>query len=151
MTNKGKSLGIAPGSTHSSKTVLPGQRWGGGGSGSPNPMGNMISAGKLNRRVVLLNPVDTTVGTKTTRSWVPWKTLWANVRPMTAHEIYVYQQLDEQLSYTITVRYKIGITPMMRVQYKNRVFEVRSVIDPEECHEQIVMMCQELQAVGVTE
>lgn len=145
MSSKGKSGKTRTGSTHGSKSVIANS------FGAPNPQGDNIAAGKLNRRIKIMAPVDTPIGGgNEQRTWKLFYECWASVLPMSAHEVFVYQQLDEQLPYTVTVRYRLGITPMMQVWYKNRKLEIQQVIDKNECHEQIIMIATELQAGGVT-
>lgn len=113
------------------------------------------NAGSLNRRITIQERNDPNSpgdgGGGTDLSWSLFGTYWANIRPMTAREIFLNGQVEGQGYYIITMRYVLGITPMMQVVYKNRTMNIRSVTDPEEAHESIELLVQELQEIGVTQ
>ncbi len=45
----------------------------------------------------------------------------------------------------VTIRYRTGVKPANRLLYGKRIFNIRSVADPEEKHRELVIMAQELQ------
>lgn len=109
-----------------------------------------LPSGNLNRRISIMQHIDIPdAGSGDDRSWKLFATCWASMKPQPGHEIFHTEQVEEQLAYVIRIRYRKGIDPSMRVYYKNRIMEIRSVMDVMEEHKEIQLLCQELQAQGV--
>ena len=54
------------------------------------------------------------------------------------------QQMQADVTHRVRFRYVAGVTAKMRVLYGARIFNVLSVINPEERNREIVLMCKEL-------
>lgn len=68
---------------------------------------------------------------------------WASVEPLRGREYQEAQKIRPELTYKITIRYRPGITPDMHLKYKERLFEIVSVINMKEQNEIIELMCTE--------
>lgn len=68
---------------------------------------------------------------------------WASVEPLRGREYQEAQKIRPELTYKITIRYRPGITPDMYIKYKERLFEIVSVINVKERNEIIELMCTE--------
>jgi len=66
--------------------------------------------------------------------WMNIATVWANIEPLSGREIFTAQHLEGHVTHRVTMRYRsdITITSDMRFVYSNRVFNIRSVLNPDE-------------------
>ncbi len=87
-------------------------------------------------------------GTPIDQGWQGVATVWASVEPIRGREYILLQNIQSELAVRIRIRHRVGITPGMRVLYGTRVFDVQSVIDPEERHRDLQLMC--IEKVGDT-
>lgn len=77
-------------------------------------------------------------------NWENKVTLWAAIDPISGREFYAAEQSQSQVSHKIRCRYHSGLTTAMRIKYGKRIFQIISVIDWEERHESLLIMCKEL-------
>lgn len=103
-----------------------------------------MRAGELRHRVTLQQPAETrNEYGEAERTWSHVATVWAAVEPLSGREYFDSQQRQAAVSTRITLRYQPGITPHMRVLFGARVYEIDSVIDIEERHREMQLMCAE--------
>lgn len=79
-----------------------------------------------------------------TEEWVDVTTVWAEIEPLSGKEFFVAQQVNSQVDIKIRIRYISGVMPQMRVLYGTRTFSIVSVLDIEERHREIHLMCKEV-------
>jgi SPP1 family predicted phage head-tail adaptor len=79
-----------------------------------------------------------------TEQWQDWVTVWAAVEPIRGREYFAAAAVNAQNDVRIRIRYRPGVTPDMRVVYGQRVFDIQSVIDVDERHREIQLMCREV-------
>ncbi|WP_434642754.1 phage head closure protein [Thermoanaerobacterium thermosaccharolyticum] len=104
-----------------------------------------MNAGKLRHRATIQQLVSTDDGAGgSIETWQDIVTVWAAIEPLRGNERYTAQQVQSTLSHKVTIRYREGIKPQMRLTYKGRVFEVESVIDVEERHQWLELLCSEV-------
>ncbi len=104
----------------------------------------MTTAGILRHRVTLQEcvsgqdeagqPID---------AWQDVATVWAAVEPLRGREYFAAAQVQAEVTTRIRIRYRKGIRPDMRVRYGERTYNINAVIDPEECHRELQLMCRE--------
>jgi len=104
-----------------------------------------MNPGKLGHRVTLqeYKEVVDQYGTPIDQGWQDVATVWASVEPIRGREYVLLQNTQSELTTRIRIRYRAGITPAMRVLYGTRGFDIQSVIDPEERHIELQLMCIE--------
>lgn len=71
------------------------------------------------------------------------KTVWASVEPTRGREYQEAQRIRQELTYKITTRYHKGITPDMFIRFRNRFFNIISVINVREKCEMLEIICTE--------
>ncbi|OPX87736.1 MAG: Phage head-tail joining protein [Pelotomaculum sp. PtaB.Bin104] len=104
-----------------------------------------MRAGELRHRITIQEPVETLDSLKTpVLSWQDVATVWAAVEPLRGREYLEVKNTNTELSARIRIRYRRGINPSMRVKYGSRIFNIESVIDFEERHREIHLMCSEV-------
>lgn len=81
-------------------------------------------------------------------TWVAVATVSASVSPLQGKERYEAQQIQSSLSHKIKMRYRDGILPTMRVLFGARIFNIISVIDPDERHRELDLLCEEVIVSG---
>lgn len=82
-------------------------------------------------------------GTPIGSGWQDVMTVWASVEPIRGCEYIEVQNTQAELTTRIRMRYRPGITPAMRVVYQRRIFDIQSVIDINEQHTHLELMCVE--------
>jgi len=103
-----------------------------------------MRAGNLRHRVIIQHLVETLDEYKTpTITWQDYATVWASVEPIRGREYIELQNTNSELTVRIRIRYLPGVTNDMRVLYGSRVFNIQSVIDINERHREMELMCIE--------
>ena len=104
-----------------------------------------MNPGKLRHRITLqeYREILDQYGTPIDQGWQDVATVWASVEPIQGREYIQLQNTQSGLTTRIRIRYRPGITPAMRVLYGTRVFDIQSVIDFEERHIELQLMCIE--------
>lgn len=69
--------------------------------------------------------------------------VWAAIQPLRGTERLRAQQLEESITHRITLRYRADIRPSHRVNFKGRIFNIRSVTNVEERNRWLELMCEE--------
>lgn len=104
-----------------------------------------MSAGKLRHRVTIQQLVKADDGYGgIVETWQDVATVWATVEPLRGSERYRAQQVQSELTHKVTMRYRPGVKPQMRLLYGDRVLEIEAVIDVEERHRWLELLCSEV-------
>ena len=109
----------------------------------------MIDPGKMRSRITVQSFTGKTDSFGDPRQdddsqWEDVATLWAAIDPISGKEFYAAQQSQSVVSHKVRCRYRDGLTTAMRIKYGSRLFKILSIIDWEERHESLLIMCQEL-------
>lgn len=78
-----------------------------------------------------------------TKAWVTVASVFASVSPLLGRELQRAMAERNELTYEVRTRYLTGITPRNRILYDGRVFNIRSVVDVDERHRELVITCTE--------
>lgn len=103
-----------------------------------------LDVGRLNKRITFLTfeeGIDE-MG-QDTKKKVPIYTVWATVKPLTGTEPVEAGRIRPQQGYTITMRYRNGITTDMLIQYAGKLLEIQSVVNVEEAGYMLILQCVE--------
>lgn len=104
----------------------------------------MINNGRLKNRIDILEPIKTT--NKLGQDAVVYrnkKTVWCEIRPLRGKEYLEAVALNAKTTYKITMRYTEDITEKNYLRYKNKIFNIDSIIDVENRHRELEIMCNE--------
>ncbi len=71
------------------------------------------------------------------------KTVWASVEPTRGREYQEAQRIRPELTYKVTTRYHKEITPDMFIKFKERYFNIVSIINVKERNEMLEIVCTE--------
>ena len=77
-------------------------------------------------------------------NWADVATTWAAIDPISGREFYAAEQSQSEVSHKIRCRYRTGLDTAMRIAYGKRRFKIISLIDWEERHESLLLMCKEV-------
>ncbi len=107
----------------------------------------MIKSGKMNKRISIEepatgSPAKNAYGEKNI-VWEEFAEVWAEIMPLVGREYWAQQQVQSEVTVKIRIRYLAGILPTMRVVHGERILAIKSVIDVNERHKEIILMCLE--------
>jgi len=107
-------------------------------------MAKCICPSSLKHRIELQAMTETrdVIGGLVT-TWTTYATVRAAVRQASGREIWYRQQTATMATWSIDLRYRADVTTKHRAVYKGRVFEIRSVIDPEQSRRYLTLACDE--------
>jgi len=100
-----------------------------------------LRAGELNRRVEIQANTPTTndIG-ELVASWATVATIWAKIEPVSGRELLQTQQVQATATARIRMRYR-SITPLHRIKHGDDIYEINAVIDVDDIHEQLELLC----------
>lgn len=100
--------------------------------------------GELASRVVLESEVRTPDGGGgATIGWVPVAEVWASVRPLAGRETFVAEALSGRVTHAITIRWRGGVVPAMRLRLGDRTLAITAVLDIGERRRFLQCLCRE--------
>jgi len=103
-----------------------------------------MRAGKLRHKVTIQDYTESQNSyNEMIKTWSDYETVWASIEPARGREFWESQQINAEVTTKITIRHLYGINPKMRVKYGNRIFEIISVINPEERNVELQLMVKE--------
>lgn len=103
-----------------------------------------MDIGRTNKRITFYKLEETeNVLAQIEQTLKKVKTVWASVEPTRGKEYQEAQRIRPELTYKITTRYHREITPDMIIQFKDRYFEIISIINVRERNEILEMICTE--------
>ena len=76
-------------------------------------------------------------------TWTTVRTIWAHLAPLQGTELFQAGQNQEDISHVVTIRYAGDLNPQMRLLYGNRIFFVHNVLDMDDAHEWVTLLCKE--------
>ncbi|MBC8048819.1 MAG: phage head closure protein [Chitinophagales bacterium] len=89
-------------------------------------------AGQMRRRVIIEAPERAGDGAGGfTETWASVATVWARVRARGGLERMRADRLASVVSHDITIRWRAGVLPTMRVRLGTRVFEIIATVEDE--------------------
>ena len=103
-----------------------------------------MDAGKLNRRVTIEAPgtAQDSVG-QLVQTWSTVAEVWAAIRPLAGRELMLAKSVEAEITHTVTIRYRSGITTGHRLLFGARVFNITAVIDRAEAGRYLELSCTE--------
>lgn len=109
-----------------------------------------MRAGRLRHRVAIQRRTGAESGFgEPTDTWTDLATVSAGVEPISGREYFAAQQVQSEVTHRVTIRYLAGVTPKDRIVWTDpatgvaRYFDIRSVLDKDERHRELALMCVE--------
>lgn len=70
--------------------------------------------------------------------------VWANVRPVNGSEATIGEKRGQQLTHSVTIRYRAGIKKdKHRIIYKGRIFKIEYITNKDEANIELNIQCIE--------
>ncbi|WP_026078454.1 phage head closure protein [Saccharococcus caldoxylosilyticus] len=76
--------------------------------------------------------------------WQDVKTVWAMIKTLQGREYYEAATTQNENTVRFVIRYTSGINPDMRIKYKDRKFEILSVINDDEQNITLTIIAKEV-------
>lgn len=106
------------------------------------PMINIEEIGTLDKRVTILKYEDVENEYNfTQKKLIPFLRIWARIEPLRGKDYYEQYKDKTEDFIKITVRYRESIDNSMLIKYKNKLYEINTIIDPYEAHVKLELMC----------
>lgn len=103
-----------------------------------------MNIGKLRHRITLqtASQSQNDFGEWVT-SYTNWATVWAAIEPNLGKRYMEAKQANSEVQGVIRIRYKSGVLPTMRVTYGTQVFEIVSIVHPQEQQKELHILYKE--------
>lgn len=75
--------------------------------------------------------------------WDDVARVWAGIEPLNGRELLAAAAVQAETTHTVTMRYRPGITPQLRINYNGRLFNILNVLDDNERHRTLTLLCSE--------
>lgn len=103
-----------------------------------------MQAGKLRKRIEIQRRSTTQDGYgQPLTTWTTEITTQADFEPLNGRELVAAQAVQSEVTHTVTIRYRPGITPAMRISYAGRFFNIHAVLDEAERRRMLTLLCSE--------
>lgn len=104
-----------------------------------------IDPGRLRTELAVEDVIATGDGAGgVVESWVEVATIFARVEPMRVRPRFGADQQQVDVTHRITIRHRDGIQRRMRLRNRDRIFEIRSLVDPDETGRYLVFETREV-------
>lgn len=104
----------------------------------------MFRAGELNRWVTILKPAPASDdGWDDVEDTILYENIPAQIRPMRGRERLEARTLTSTENFVITIRYREGIDAKCKVQYKDHLYDIESVVDTVTAGRYMELYCTE--------
>lgn len=109
--------------------------------------GEGLNIGQMRHKITLqsLNKSVTDGGGNYVDDWVNVADIWAKVSPINGQQMTVAAQHNQQLTHTVTIRYRANITPGMRFLYKGRALRIQYIQNIDERNIEMRINCLEVE------
>ena len=108
-------------------------------------MDTRIRAGRLRHRITIQTCTGTDPGAtlEFPKAWTTFASCWADIAATSGSESVEAARVQADASHVIEIRYQAGVLPTMRVLHGVRNFEIVAVLDMEERHRKLYLLCKE--------
>lgn len=76
--------------------------------------------------------------------WRDVVTVWAEILPLRGREFFEAAAVNKERTIKVRIRFRKGLDGDLRALYKDRILHIYSMIDVQEKHKMIEMMCEEV-------
>ena len=103
-----------------------------------------MKIGRMRKRITLQTETPTTDNAGGyALAWTNSLTVWADIEPLSGHEVFTASHLEGRVTHSVTMRYQTGITTDMRIIYGSRVFNIRAVLNSDESNRWLELLVEE--------
>ncbi len=77
-------------------------------------------------------------------TWSEVCTIWGSFIQINAKESFYYKQIYPTAEFKIQCRYRPDLNSNMRIFYNNKYYDITGVIDKDNLHKELTILCEEL-------
>ncbi|AEE98030.1 phage head closure protein [Mahella australiensis] len=105
-----------------------------------------MRAGELRHRITIQEAISAQdKAGQPIEAWQDVVTVWAKIEDLNGREYLAAKQVPaNEVTTRITIRWRDGIKPTMRIITEQRIFDIQSIIDPDGRKQQLELMCKEV-------
>lgn len=107
-----------------------------------------MEAGKLRHRIAIQDKTITLdsggIPTETWADIAGGSSIPASLEPLKGREYFQAAAVSAENTIPVTIRYRPGVTSALRIVYGSRILNIRSVIDVDERHVKLILLCEEV-------
>lgn len=104
----------------------------------------IFNAGVLNKKINIAGRITKTVnGFEKTVDDYKYKNISAYIHTQRGKEYFEAKQATNAEYTVITIRYRDNISQSDRVEYKNHIYEIQSIVNPDMANESLELYCVE--------
>jgi SPP1 family predicted phage head-tail adaptor len=104
-----------------------------------------MNPGRFRHRITFQSFIETTNENGfPVQDWTDVKTVWAMIKTLQGREYYEAATTQNENTVRFVIRYTTGINPDMRIKYKERTFEILSVINDDERNITLTIIAKEV-------
>lgn len=103
-----------------------------------------MQVGPLRKRVTIQkrSQVQDAYGQPLT-AWEDVATVWAAIEPISGRELLAAAAVQSEVTHQVILRYRPGVVSKMRIVYGSRIFDIQNVLDENERHRELTLLCVE--------
>jgi len=102
-----------------------------------------MNIGRMRHRIKI-NNVNATTDSAGYTVEVPteFATVWAEVQPVSGKEYFGAAAIKAENTIRFKIRYLNGITNDMTVEFETKIYNIKSIIDTDMRHKELVLACE---------
>ena len=77
-----------------------------------------------------------------TETWNSWRTVWCQPLPKDGREYYRFSVNNSEITEVFRIDYIAGVNAHQQIQFKNKSFEIISVVDQDERNMELFITCK---------
>lgn len=103
-----------------------------------------MRSGQLRSRITFQEPIETRDNYgSVTITWSDVATISASMWPISGKEYVSMAQTQSAVTTRIWLRYRVDLNTKMRIKFKDRIFNILQIINPDERNIMLEMVCAE--------
>jgi len=104
-----------------------------------------MKVGRLRHRITIQTYTAAVAANgETTKTWTTFKTVYAEVRPVSAREILKGEKSQQEITHVATIRYLSGVLAKMRLTWESRTLEILGVVPDRTDEKMMQLTCKEV-------
>lgn len=104
-----------------------------------------MNPGELRHQVVLQSSTSAADSYgQMIQTWATYATVWSKITPLSGRELESAQQISEEITYEITIRYNALVASEQRILFGARIFEIVTSLNKDEKNEYLELFCKEI-------
>jgi len=105
----------------------------------------IFDTGRAKHPIEIQQKISTPDGSGSSiESWIGFGADRAEILPISAAERIRAHEIETEITHLLTIRYRSGITDKMKIVFRDRTFNIKSIIDVEEANVKLQLLCTEI-------